>query len=805
MAKNHAADGILPVMKTVFQLLLALIVLCALALGSTYFYARQSLPQTEGRIRLAGLGKPVEIVRDVYGVPHIYAASHADAYFALGFAHAQDRLWQMEMSRRIGAGRLAEILGPAALDTDRFLRTLGVRRAAQASLERLNDETRRILDAYAAGVNAFLATDPVLPPEFLILRVRPESWASVDSVAWTKMMAWDLGRNFRDELLRVRLLKTMPLARVQEFLPPYPGDAPLEIADLRALYSALEDTALRLARIAPESAGSASNNWVVASAHSASGRPLLANDPHLGLTAPPVWYFAHLSAPGLEVIGATLPGVPAIVLGRNSRFAWGFTNTGPDVQDLYLEKLVSEQQYLAPQGPRDFTLIEETIKVKGAPDEKLTVRVSRHGPVISDALRGAREAAPGGYVLALAWTALAEDDRTMQASSKLAHTHDWRSFLEAARDFHAPQQNIVYADIEGNIGFIAAGRVPVRKPENNVMGLAPAPGWVARYDWDGYVPFDELPHAYNPASGMLYTANEKIVPPGYRHFITSEWEPPYRAGRIRELLEAEPKHSVNSFARMQMDVVSPAARELLPHLLKTRGWSEEAERALEQLAKWDGAMAAARPEPLIFAAWWRELARAIYADELGGAFEQHWETRAVFMGNVLANRAGQARWCDDLRTPATETCEEMLSRSLEAALGELRRRYGANPDRWRWDEAHMARHEHRPFGTKRELARWFDIRVPSAGGDYTLNRGRMKFANQEEPFASRHASSLRAIYDLSNLDASLYIHSGGQSGNRLSPHYQSFSEAWAKGEYIQMTTDRKLIESRGAQRLVLQP
>ena len=792
-------------MKSLLRLLVALFVLCGVVLGGAYLYARQSLPQTEGQIRLAGLSASVEIVRDAYGVPHIYAASRDEAYFALGFAHAQDRLWQMEMSRRIGAGRLAEILGPAALDTDRFLRTLGVRRAAQASLERLNEETRRTLDAYAAGVNAFLATDPVLPPEFLILRVRPEPWASVDSVAWTKMMAWDLGRNLRDELLRMRLMKTMPPARVQEFLPPYPGDAPLEIADLRALYSALGDTGERLAAIAPETAGSASNNWVVSSAHSATGRPLLANDPHLGLTAPPVWYFAHLSTPQLEVIGATLPGVPAIVLGRNARFAWGFTNTGPDVQDLYLEKLLGDDQYLTPQGPQAFTLIEETIKVKGAPDERLTVRVSRHGPVISDALRDAVEAAPGGYVLALAWTALAEDDRTMQASAKLAHTEDWRSFLEAARDFHAPQQNVLYADIEGNIGFIAAGRVPVRKPENDVRGLAPAPGWVARYDWAGYVPFDELPRAYNPASGMLYSANEKIVPPGYRHFITSEWEPPYRASRIRDLLAAVPKHSVESFARMQMDVVSPAARELLPHLLKTLPSSAKARDALERLARWDGAMAGELAEPLVFTAWWRELARAIYADELGEAFEQNWETRAVFLGNVLADRDGQARWCDDIRTPVSETCEALLSRSLEAALGELRRRYADNPKRWRWDEAHAARHEHRPFGAQRELARWFDIRVPSAGGNYTLNRGRMKFADQKEPFASRHASSLRAIYDFSDLDASLYIHSGGQSGNPLSPHYDAFSEAWAKGEYIRMTTDRRRIASRGAQRLVLRP
>ncbi|MGH8706021.1 MAG: penicillin acylase family protein, partial [Burkholderiales bacterium] len=511
----------------------------------------------------------------------------------LGYVHAQDRLWQMEMNRRIAAGRIAEVVGAGALEADRFLRTLGVRRAAEANLRTLDGETRRQLEAYAVGVNAFLASDPVLPPEFLITGARPEPWTAADSVAWAKMMAWEVGGNWRYEVLRMRLAKTVPLARIQEFVAPYPGEPPPEITDLRTLYGTLEREGVRLAedlvRLADAAPGGqpdglGSNNWVVSGARSATAKPLLANDPHLGLTAPSVWYFAHISAPGVNLIGATLPGVPAVVLGRSDRIAWGFTTTVADVQDLYIEKLDASGGYLTPEGPRPFRVIEETIRVKGGEPEKLAVRISRHGPVISDVLRPAQELAPRGHVIAFGWTALAEDDRTVQAALKIARARDWDGFLEALRDFHSPPQNIVYADADGNIGFIAAGRVPVRRPENDLKGLAPAPGWLAKYDWDGYIPFEELPRTYNPSSGAIHTANHKITPPGYPHFISAEWQPPYRAERIRELLDALPKHSLSSFARIQGDIVSLAVREALPRLAATRPRGEEARRALALLA-----------------------------------------------------------------------------------------------------------------------------------------------------------------------------------------------------------------------------
>jgi penicillin amidase len=801
-------------MRFVVRGLVALVLLAAVVAGGGYAYLRLSLPKVEGTLRLAGLKSEITVLRDAWGIPHIYASSIDDAMFGLGFVHAQDRLWQMEMNRRIAAGRLAEILGPRALETDRFLRTLGVRHAAQASLQGLDRETRGSLEAYAAGVNAFLATNPVLPPEFWLLRVAPQPWMPVDSVAWTKMMAWDLGGNWKNEVLRMRLAQHYTLARINEFLPPYPGDAPLKIRELHKLYRALGVDTVHLAQAAEQLAastseylveGAGSNNWVVSGEHTASGKPLLANDPHLGLSAPPVWYFAHLVAPGLDAIGATLPGVPAIVLGRNQRIAWGFTNTGPDVQDLYIEKLVDDGKYLTPRGPKTFETHVETIRVRGADDVRLAVRSTRHGPVISDVSKSAGAVTPQGHVLAFSWTALADDDRTMQSALNIARAGNWREFLTAAEDFHAPQQNMVYADVDGNIGFVAAGRIPVRKPENDLKGLAPAPGWLAKYDWDGYLPFGALPQVLNPPKGYVVTANQKIVPPNYKHYITSEWQPPFRAQRIEGMLQAEPKHTVASFARMQADAESLAVRELLPYLKATRPKSEDARRALARIAAWDGSMAKNRSEPLIVVAWWRALTRAIYADELGDAFRLNWTPRATFVANVLADRDGEARWCDDVNTPARETCPEVLSASLEAALADLRRRYGDDMSRWRWGDAHRAVSEHRPLGRNPWLAPYFDIRVPSAGDAYTVNVGRSNFFDDAAPFANRHAASLRAIYDLSDLDKSLFIHSGGQSGNPLSPDYAAFSDAWAKVEYIPMRTERAAIETGGVKKLVLLP
>ncbi|WP_334188787.1 penicillin acylase family protein [Noviherbaspirillum sp.] len=804
------------------KIVLVLLLLIAALIAGMLWYRSAVLPQVDGTLKLTGLTAPVDVVRDAEGIPHIYAKSSADAYFALGVVHAQDRLWQLEINRRIAAGRMAEILGPNAVDTDRFLRTLGVRRNAERILANLDPDTRAALDAYAKGINAYLADRRgPLPPEFLLTGApAPEPWHPVDSIGWQTMMAWDLGANWSQELLRMRLAQRLSLKQINEFLPPYPGDSVPQTRDYTALYRDLSGTAQQLQKvssIAPPSYvdGMGSNNWVVSGALSETGKPLLANDPHLGLSAPALWYFAHLSAPGLNVIGATLPGIPSVVLGRNDRIAWGFTNTAPDVQDLYIERInpANPKQYQTPDGWAEFRTRQEIIKVKGQQDVTLDVSETRHGPVITGALPILAHAPldAKAHVVSFAWTALRADDLTLQAGMKFNRARNWQEFLAGARDFGSPQQSIVYADIDGNIGFVAPARIPVRSPDNDLKGLAPAPGWDARYDWTGFIPFDELPRSFNPASNRVATANEKIVEPGYPHFLTSEWTLPYRANRIRELLDAKPKHSMDSFAAMQKDHLSLAAKELLPLLGKTVARTDRARGAIDKLNGWDGSMDADRAEPLIFNAWLRTASRQIFVDELGEALlKDYWEQRNVHLSmvHVLNDREGQARWCADVGKPnpdKPQSCADVLSMSLDAALDDLETRYGKDMGQWRWGKAHEARSEHRPFGKVAPLAKVFDIRAPSPGDTFTVNVGRHNLRDEKEPFTNRHAASLRALYDMSNPENSLFIHSTGQSGNLLSPLYRNFVQRWIDVQYLPMRTLRPDVEKESIGTLVLSP
>jgi penicillin amidase len=801
---------------------IVLLVLIAALIAGMLWYRSAVLPQVDGTLKLTGLTAPVDVIRDAEGIPHIYAKSPADAYFALGVVHAQDRLWQLEINRRIAAGRMAEILGPNAVDTDRFLRTLGVRRNAERILANLDPETRAALDAYAKGINAYLADRRgPLPPEFILTGApAPEPWHPVDSIGWQTMMAWDLGANWSQELLRMRLAQRLSLKQINEFLPPYPGDPVPQTRDYTTLYRDLSGTVQQLQKvssIAPPSYvdGMGSNNWVVSGALSETGKPLLANDPHLGLSAPALWYFAHLSAPGLNVIGATLPGIPSVVLGRNDRIAWGFTNTAPDVQDLYIERInpANPKQYQTPAGWAEFKTRQEIIKVKGQQDVTLEVSETRHGPVITGALPILAHAPldAKAHVVSFAWTALREDDLTLQAGMKFNRARNWQEFLAGARDFGSPQQSIVYADIDGNIGFVAPARIPVRSPDNDLKGLAPAPGWDARYDWAGFIPFDELPRSFNPASNRVATANEKIVEPGYPHFLTSEWTLPYRAHRIRELLDAKPKHSMDSFAAIQKDHLSLAAKELLPLLRKAVARTDRARAAIEKLNGWDGSMDADRAEPLIFNAWLRTASRQIFVDELGEALlKDYWEQRNVHLSmvHVLNDREGQGRWCADVSKPNPDTpqsCADVLAVSLDATLDDLETRYGKDMAQWRWGDAHEARSEHRPFGKVAPLAKLFDIRAPSPGDTFTVNVGRHNLRDEKEPFTNRHAASLRALYDMSNPENSRFIHSTGQSGNLLSPLYRNFVQRWIDVQYLPMRMMRADVEKTSMGTLVLTP
>jgi len=806
--------------------LLGIVLLAATAsIGGYIWYRQATQPDVVGSLRLAGLRDRVIVVRDRNAVPHIQAANALDAYYALGYVHAQDRLWQMQMSKRIVAGRLAEILGPSALDTDRFLRTLGVRRNAEAILAQMPPEPRAVLQAYADGVNAFIDTrKSALPPEFLILGTRPEHWEPADTLGWQTMMAWDLGGNWTQEVLRMGLAQQLPTARIAEILAPYPGDRPLRTMDYASFYRQLAPVATAMARVVQQAPsgyveGMGSNNWVVSGGHTRSGKPLLANDPHLGLQAPALWYFAHLQAPGLELTGATLPGAPLVVLGHNKRIAWGFTNTAPDVQDLYIERIdpANPGRYQTPDGWAEFATRTETIHVKGEPDVTLTVRSTRHGPVMSDVAEPISAAAkPLGaqYVVAFQWTALRADDRTFEAGLKMGQASDWKSFLAALRDFHSPQQNIVYADVDGNIGYIAPGRVPLRRADNDLMGLAPAPGWDARYDWQGFIPFEQLPQRFNPPEGMIVTANQKVVADDYPYFITSEWTVPYRYQRIRSLLEAEPHHTPDSFAAIQKDVVSLAVRDALPLLLAAPLASDASrpprERAMfDALRKWDGTMAADRAEPLVVTAWLRELSRLLFEDKMGESqFNRLWEQRNVQlpMLNAMRDPKGMgAFWCDNSRTTAHESCADTIGLAWQRAIADLDQRYGDDPGKWRWGKAHTARSEHKPFGKVPYLASLFNVRVPTGGDTYTVDVGRHNLRDERAPFESTHAASLRAIYDLADLPESRFMTSTGQSGNALSPHYRDWTGKWADVQFITIGAHRRNPGGDSFDTLVMRP
>ncbi len=782
-----------------------LLLLLILVIAGGYFWLRGSLPAYDGAVSVAGLEAPVEIVRDAHAIPHIYAASPRDGAFAMGFAHAQDRLWQMEMQRRTGAARLSEIFGARGLTVDRFLRTLGVYRIAERNFAALSPAAQAIYEAYAAGVNAYLETrSGPLPPEFVLLGHEPEPWRPTDSLVWLKMMAWDLGDNFRDELLRARLAKRLDPAQLRDLWAPYPEDAPPALAAGPPSFEPIGiDVAALAAAVPKQSAvGLGSNNWVLSGAHTESGKPLLANDPHLGLTIPSVWYLAHVSAGDFEIVGATLPGLPFPVLGQTGDFAWGFTNTGPDVQDLFIERIDPDDpaRYLSPDGSLPFDVRTETIHVSGSDAVELTVRKTRHGPVVSDLIQESEAFLEAGHVLAFAWTALDADDRTAEILVGMASATDWDGFVTALRDMAAPQQNIVFADRFGNIGYIAPGRVPIRA---SGQGHMPAPGWTGTHDWVDRIPFAALPRSYNPAEGRIVTANNRVVGPDYPFFLTDDWTPPYRARRIEALLDAKPAHGVESFTAIQQDLVSLAAARLLPVLLElaTPG-GDDARRALGLLERWDHRMDRDRAEPLIYIAWLRALMRALLADELGPVFEDYWKIRTEVLHRVLTERTA---WCDVVTTEPAESCAVVAGAALDEALADLAARYGEDMADWRWGEAHVAWMKHQVLGEIPGIGAWFEVKLPSGGEKETVKAGGFTVSDPDHPFAQNHGAGYRAVYDLAEPERSVFIQNAGQSGNPLSAHYDDFAEAWRDGRYLPMLTARARVDQDALGTLVLSP
>lgn len=783
----------------------ALTALLALVAINLMGRADRALPDYAGTLELPGLTAPVEIVRDRHAVPHIYAASDADAAFALGLAHAQDRLWQMEMFRRVVQGRLAEVFGPVALPADRVVRTLDLHGRAERSLDALSPEVVVTIEAYAAGVNAYLAArDRPLPPEFQILWHEPEPWRPADSVALVKLLGAGLSGNAFGEILRTRMLEKLDDDALRTFDPPYPADAKPAVRDMAGLYRTLGLKRI-LAAVPDTGPPGASNNWVTDGNWTRSGKPLLANDPHLGMMAPSIWYAAHTETAGESVIGVTIPGIPAIILGRNDHIAWGFTNTGPDTQDLVIERVdpADPSRYLTPDGSAPFATRTETLRVRFGDDETLTVRETRNGPVL-DTLDGEiDDILQDGHVVALRWTALSDADTTVEAGFRFTKARSVEEFDEAARLHVTPMQSMVVADTAGNIGMIAPARVPVRTPDHETGGLLPAAGWKPENGWTGFVPHEGLPRIVNPAHGYIATANNRIIPPDFPYYISSSWDPPYRAIRIEQLIEARRDHDVASFEAMLADNLSLFAVDMLPFLLDVEAKTEEMRPALELLGRWDGRMEKDLPQPLIFHAWLQRLHTHLYADELGELAGSVDRRRETFLFNALSGDPAAARWCDDVTTEAEESCADIVRLALGTALDDLDGLYGGNPEDWRWGDAHPVVNNHLPMGFVPGLRGIFNIERPSAGGPYTINRGQT--GSGARPFANVHAAGYRAVFDFADLDRSVYVISTGQAGNPASPWYDTFATLWAEGGHIPMTTDRAAIEAGNAGILRLDP
>ncbi len=775
------------------KLLVGTALALAVFLAGVYFHVRGALPNYSGTIDVVGLKAPVEILRDKNAVPHIIAGSIEDASFALGYVHAQDRFWQMELMRRIGQGRLAELVPPrlvgsGLVDSDRTMRGLGVYRRASESVNALSPAMRTRLDAYAAGVNARLADDDQqfgLELTMIKLlsggRYRPDPWRPADSLVWAKLMALGLDGNWRAELLRLRLSQKIGEDGVKFLIEPS-GDskdstlsmvmAAVKDIDLDRIFHGTDNEVTRKRE--------ASNEWVLSGAHAVSGRPLLANDPHLGFSFPGVWYLARLVGPGFDIRGATSPGSPAVVLGHNGTIGWGFTTTNLDSQDVFVERVdpTDPNRYITPDGARPFAVRDETINVAWGDPVTMRVRETRHGPVIDDFVRRGDNLTPQGHVLALQATALDGADTSAEGFARVGSAQNWDEFLSAARRIVSPMQNMVYADTSGNIGLISPARVPIRRKGDGSM---PVPGWTSEFDWAGFVPFDELPRVYNPVGGLIVNANGRLVPNDYRHFISKDWAEPYRQRRAAQLLGEVERHPVYGMIVMQADNLTLDAAEMLPYLLKGEPRNARAAQARDLLSRWNMFMLASRPEPLIYDAWITELQRGLLADELGeDLFNSIAVPNVPLMVRILRDKPG---WCDDGGTKVAETCEAAIALALDRALDWIARRQGPDMTKWQWGREHYAVHRHPLFDGVPLLRNIASVRYPSDGGNQTLNRASPSFRGNR-PFDAVHGAGYRGIYDFSDLENSRFATPLGQSGNMLSPWARNFVERWQNLAYI---------------------
>ncbi|MFN3938499.1 MAG: penicillin acylase family protein, partial [Gemmobacter sp.] len=771
--------------RWLLRLFTGLVVIGALALAIVYVFLTRSIPDYSASYRLDGISGEVEIVRTTSNVPHVFGQTDADVFFGLGFAHAQDRLWQMTMLRRTAQGRLSEIFGARTARIDELMRRLDLYGLALTSVAAQDEDTRQALEAYARGVNAWIAevNKGALgrgAPEFFLFSPEIAVWQPADSIAIIKLMGVQLSAHLEAEVKRARLSLLLSEQRLRDILPDPPGEGIAALPDFATLFpevpprhAALDIPEDRLSPFPRLPFAGASNAWAAMPGRSAAAGTLLANDPHLGFTAPAIWYLARLELSTGGVIGGTIPGMPIVLAGRSDRFGWGLTTAYLDDQDVLIEKLNPDnpEEYLTPEGWKPFETRRSIVTVKDAEPLTLTLRWSENGPILPGTHYDLASITPAGHVAALSWTLLDPADTSMTAAMRLMRAGSVDEGIAAGAFYVAPAQNVTMADRE-NIAMVTIGRMPRRDPAHQTQGRIPAPGWLAENRWQGMFPYDVNPRFVNPETGILGNTNNKAIDRPFPEHVSFLYGDSTRVHRWLRLMRVREVHTRDSFIEAQLDTVSSAARAVLP-LIGAELWftgdaapegttERRRQQALAMLAEWNGEMNEHLPEPLIWMAWARTLQDRLIRDELGPIADEFTHIDPVFLERVFRNIDGAGVWCDIVQSSPVETCPEIARIALDEALLRLTERYGANIESWRWGDAHQATHDHPVLGEVPLIRHFVNIRQSTSGGDFTLMRGRTK-GRGEQPFLNVHGAGYRGVYDFADPDSSVFIISTGQS------------------------------------------
>ncbi len=802
------------VFRWTLRLLTTVLVLAAATATLAYFFASRSLPDYDTTWNVDGLGAPVEIVRDNSNVPHIFGDSDADVFYGLGFSHAQDRLWQMTLLRRKAQGRLSEQFGSRTVQADEFLRRLDLYRTATASVQHLDPHSQEMLRAYAAGVNAWLrkVNEEALgrgAPEFFLFQPEIAPWQPADSLAIAKLMALQLSPHMQNEILRASAALVLPPERLKDLMPDVPGDATAGAPDYGSLFPGRPPFARAphwptdpLHPLGQPRLSGASNAWAATPARSAAGAALVANDPHLGLTAPTIWYLARMELRSGGVIGGTIPGLPVVLAGRSGRLGWGLTAAYADDQDLYMEELnpANPETYRTPRGWKPFRTERSIIKVRDADPVTITLRWTENGPVLPGSHLGLDGVTPPGHVAALAWTALSAEDSSFAAMLGLMEAPDISTAIEAGARHVAPAVNMILADSDG-VALQLMGALPARDPGHVGQGRLPSLGWQAQNRWQGTLPYDSNPRLRDPEGGIVGNTNNKTTDRPFPDHVSFLWGDTQRIQRWQKLMAEREVHTRESFIAAQLDTVSFTARALLPLIARDLWYTGEAapegtperqrQKALELLANWNGEMNEHLPEPLIYAAWLRQLQKKLIVDDLGQLSEAFLHPEPLFIERVFRDIDGASAWCDIRQSTMLETCSDTARIALDEALLWIGDRYGSALESLRWGDAHEARHDHEVLGGAPVLKWFVNIRQSTSGGDNTLQRAQTAGTGRD-PFANIHAAGYRGVYDFADPDASVFITATGQSGHPLSRHYDDLGDLWRRGEYIPMTLDPEL-------------